>query len=147
MRGDGQAQTPVVHEQRGAGKEDGKQLWMRERHPLRVSRAFVEIEPERLAGVHFHGPSPAEPPEPEFRPLEVEKDPDWASLLLFDGADELDPAEMVRRLSVAEVEPEEIRSGPKQRRDDLVLIARRPQGGHDLGLARTPHGSLPAEPP
>ena len=135
MRGDGEAQAPVVHEQRAAGKEDGEELGMRERHPRRVTRALVEIEAERLAGVHLHRPVPPERPEPELRPLEVEEDPDRASLLLLDGADDLDPAAVVRRLSVAEVEAEEIRAGPEQGRDDLAIIARRPEGGHDLGLA------------
>ena len=146
VRGHREPEPPVVNEQGGAGDEHREELRVRKLHPSGIARPVGEIEPKGLAGLHLHGPVPAERPEPELRPLEIEENPDRAALLLLHGPDDLHPPLVVLGLSVTEVEPEEVRSGPEQGCDDLALIACRPQSGHDLGLARTPHGSLPAEP-
>src|SRR5437764_12237981 len=104
---------------------------MRQGRAARVAGLCVEVETEMAPRrqLRFAAGKIA---EPQFRPLEIGEDADWAAELGFDRADLLKPRAVLVMCAVAEIEAEHIGAYIEQRAQPLASRARGPACRDDL---------------
>ena len=91
---------------------------MRQADTLGIARGLVKIEAEALSGDQGHG-APLEQADPVFRALHVRHDADGAPGLRFQVTDDGDPAAVILRRAVAEIQPEHIGAAQKKTPDHV----------------------------
>src|SRR5262249_17639222 len=99
------------------------------------------IEEKGVALVEHHRAA-LEPPDPQLRSLQVDKDPDRPPILEFHRTNE--PHELAHALvrGMAHVDAENVGARPKQVADNDPLGRRRTERRNDLGPAQTSHQFL-----
>jgi galactarate dehydratase len=115
---------------------------MRQIRARRIARLVREVEPERGAG-RQRNRAVGERSDAQLRALHVGQHADRTPDALLDGADLLQPLAVLLVRAVAEIEPEHVDAGEKQRTDHGLARARRAERRDDLGIAVSAHSNAP----
>ena len=136
-----QANLAIVDQQLCADGQSGEDFRMQQRRARGIAECIVLIEHE--FGAHFEGgPLVLETTDPQLGTLQIGENADGPATFLFHFPDEAVRTLVIFVRTVAEVEPEHIDTCIVQAADGVLVIARRPQRGDDLGVSSALHDDV-----
>ncbi len=111
---------------------------MRQLHPVGITGRRVEIEAEIVPLFQFDSAA-GENTAAQFRPLQVGQHRDRAAEITLDLADHLVAGAVLVMGAMRHVDAKDIRAGLEQFSDHVIVVRRRPEGGHDLYVSMALH--------
>src|SRR6202041_862834 len=115
-------------------RERAQDFRMRQIDARLAPRRGVAVKDEGLTALQVGG-AVGERPEPELRPLQIDKDTDWAAGLFLHLADHRDPLPHHVMRSMAHVDAEDVGAGGEQGGYGLSVGRSRPERGDDFDAA------------